>query len=98
MATSAAAASTVSGTPPEPDPMVAKLHAEHAIAMQNSQSHDTLLATLAESSEMPQHVQEEEQPEQEANVDSEPERENGGFGGRFARNLRENLQKLWNDM
>ena len=57
LATSAAAASTpFSGTPSEPDPMVAKLHAEHATTAQNSQSPDTLLATLAESSEMPQHV------------------------------------------
>lgn len=99
LATSAAAASTpVSGTPSEPDPMAAKLHAEHAITTQNSQSPDRLLATLAESTEMPQHVHEEEQPEQEANVDSESERENRGFGNRFARNLRENLQKFWNDM
>ena len=78
--------------------MAAKLHAEHAITMQNSQSPDTLLATLAGSSEMPQHVHEEEQPEQEANVGSELERENGGFGSRFARSLRKNLQKFWNDM
>ena len=78
--------------------MAAKLHAEHAITIQNSQSPDTLLATLAGSSEMPQNVHEEEQPEQEANVDSEPERENGGFGSTFAQNLQENLQKFWNDM
>lgn len=99
LAASAAAAPTpVSGTPSEPDRMTAKLHAEHTIAMQNSQSPDTLLATSAGSSEMPQHIHEGEQPEQGANVDSEPERENGGFGSRFARNLRENLQKFWNDM
>ena len=78
--------------------MVVKLHAEHAITMQSSQSPDTPLVTPAESSEMPQLVQEEEQPEQEANADSEPERENGGFGSRFTRNLRENLQKFWNCM
>ena len=63
LVTSAAAASTqVSNTPSEPDLMVAKPHAEHAITMQSSQSPETLLATLAESSEMPQHVQKEEQP------------------------------------
>lgn len=98
LATSAAAASTLfSGTPSEPDPMAAKLHAKHAITAQDSQSPDTLLIALAESSEVPQHVQE-ELPEQEASVDSEPEREEGGFGSRFARNLRENLQKFWNNM
>ena len=43
----------------QPDPMVAKLHAEHAITAQNSESPDMLLTTLAKSSEMPQHVQEE---------------------------------------
>ena len=49
LATSAAAASTpFSGTPPELDPMVAKLHAEHATTARNSQNPDTLLTTLAE--------------------------------------------------
>lgn len=64
LATSAAATSTpISATPSEPDPMAAKLHAEHATTIQNSQSPDTLLATSAGSSEMPRHVHEEEQPE-----------------------------------